>query len=184
MRRVVRRWLPDREVIRGNRWLAPFQNSLLHPRMWHLNRRSAAGGVALGLFCGLVPGPFQMLSAALGALAFRVNLPLALILTLYTNPFTIVPLYLVAYAIGQWVLPGPGQRFMPPPDWGEESFSAWLAMLIDWMAGLGTPLALGLLLLASGLALAGYLLVKLAWRIHLIRAWRRRASRRTQHAVR
>ncbi len=39
-------------------------------------------------------------------------------------------------------------------------------------------LALGLVLLASGLALAGYVLVKLAWRIYLVRAWRQRGRER------
>jgi len=130
------------------------------------------------MFCGLIPGPLQMLGAAICAVVFRVNLPLAMLTTVYTNPFTIVPLYVVAYAIGQWVLPGPTQRFVPPPDWGEESFMAWIASLIDWMAGLGTPLALGLVLLATILAVAGYLLVKLAWRIYLVRAWRRRGRQR------
>ena len=93
MRKHLRKFLPDHEAIRANRWLAPFENTLLHPRLWHLNRHSAAGGVAVGLFCGLIPGPFQMLGAAIGAVAFRVNLPLALLTTLYTNPLTIVPLY-------------------------------------------------------------------------------------------
>jgi hypothetical protein len=111
-----------------------------------------------------------MLGAAICAVVFRVNLPLALLTTLYTNPFTIVPLYIVAFAIGQWVLPGPGQRFVPPPEWGDESILAWARALADWMIGLGTPLALGLVLLASGLALAGYALVRVAWRIYLIRA--------------
>ena len=119
-----------------------------------------------------------MLGAAICAVVFRVNLPLAMLTTVYTNPFTIVPLYVVAYAIGQWVLPGPTQRFVPPPDWGEESFMAWVGSLFDWMAGLGTPLALGLVLLATILAVAGYLLVKLAWRIYLVRAWRRRGRQR------
>lgn len=178
MRRHLHKFLPDHEAIRGNRWLAPFENTLLHPRLWHLNRRSAAGAVAAGMFCGLIPGPLQMLGAAICAVVFRVNLPLAMLTTVYTNPFTIVPLYVVAYAIGQWVLPGPTQRFVPPPDWGEESFMAWIASLIDWMAGLGTPLALGLVLLATILAVAGYLLVKLAWRIYLVRAWRRRGRQR------
>ena len=90
----------------ANRWLAPFENTLLHPRLWDLNRHSAAGAVAAGLFCGLIPGPLQMLGAAICAVVFRVNLPLALLTTLYTNPFTIVPLYIAAFAIGQWVLPG------------------------------------------------------------------------------
>ncbi len=178
MRRQIRHYLPDHEAIRGNRWLRPFQNTLLHPRLWDLNRHSAAGAVAAGMFCGLIPGPLQMLGAAICAVVFRVNLPLAMLTTVYTNPFTIVPLYVVAYAIGQWVLPGPAQRFVPPPDWGEESFTAWMASLIDWMAGLGTPLAVGLVLLAAILAVAGYLLVKLAWRIYLVRAWRRRGRQR------
>ena len=178
MRREIRKYLPDHEAIRNNRWLAPFENTLLHPRLWDLNRRSAAGAVAAGMFCGLIPGPLQMLGAVICAAVFRVNLPLAMLTTFYTNPFTIVPLYVVAYAIGQWVIPGPGQRFVPPPDWGDESFTAWIRILIDWMAGLGAPLALGLVLLASGLALAGYVLVKLAWRIYLVRALNHRRRER------
>jgi len=177
MRRHIRKFLPDHEAIRGNRWLAPFANTLLHPRLWDLNRHSAAGAVAAGLFCGLIPGPLQILGATICAVLFRVNLPLAMLATFYTNPFTIVPLYIVAYAIGQWALPGVGQRFVPPPEWGDESFVSWTEALIDWMIGLGTPLAVGLVLLASGLAVAGYFLVKLAWRIYLIRAWRRRSLR-------
>lgn len=174
MRRQIRRFLPDHEAIRGNRWLAPFENTLLHPRLWDLNRHSAAGAVAVGLFCGLIPGPLQMLGAAICAVMFRVNLPLAMLTTIYTNPFTIVPLYIAAFTIGQWVLPGPGHRFIEPPEPGDAGFVAWLQALVHWMAGLGAPLALGLLLLASGLALTGYLLMQIAWRAYLIRAWRRR----------
>ncbi|OHC72897.1 MAG: hypothetical protein A3H93_07260 [Rhodocyclales bacterium RIFCSPLOWO2_02_FULL_63_24] len=171
MRRQLRKVLPSHEAVRTNRWLAPFESTLLHPRLWHLNRHSVAGAVAAGLFCGLIPGPFQMLGAALCALVFRVNLPLALLTTLYTNPFTIVPLYVVAFTLGQWVLVGDGRRFVAPPELGGGG-------LIDWMIGLGAPLALGLLLLAAGLAVSGYFLVRLAWRIYLVRAWHRRRRRR------
>jgi uncharacterized protein (DUF2062 family) len=177
MRHRIRKFLPDHEAIRGNRWLAPFENTLLHPRLWHINRRSAAGAVAAGMFCGLIPGPLQMLGAAICAVIFRVNLPLAMLTTIYTNPFTIVPLYIVAFAIGQWVLPGQGGRFVTPPEWGDESFLVWIRALTDWMLGLGTPLALGLVLLALGLALAGYSLVRVAWRIYLVRSWHRRRQR-------
>lgn len=177
MRRHIRKLLPDHEAIRSNRWLAPFENTLLHPRLWHLNRHSAAGAVAAGMFCGLIPGPFQMMGAAICAVVFRVNLPLAMFTTLYTNPFTIVPLYIVAFAIGKWALPGGNERFVAPPEPGAEGLIAWIRSLIDWMIGLGMPLALGLLLLALGLAIAGYFSVRLAWRIYLIRAWHRRGKR-------
>ncbi|MBP6070711.1 MAG: DUF2062 domain-containing protein, partial [Candidatus Accumulibacter sp.] len=53
----------------------------------------------------------------------------------------------------------------------------WMQALVEWMVGLGAPLALGLVLLALGLALAGYLLVRVAWRIYLVRAWHRRHRR-------
>jgi uncharacterized protein (DUF2062 family) len=42
------------------------------------------------------------------------------------------------------------------------------------MADLGRPLALGLVVLASGLAVAGYLLTRLAWRAYLVHHWHRR----------
>ena len=178
MRKLLRTYLPDPSAVRNNRWMRPFANTLLHPRLWHLNRHSAAGGVAVGLFCGLIPGPLQMLGAALCCIVLRVNLPLALLSTLYTNPFTIVPLYLLGFQIGDWLL-GTGGAFSPPPAWGELSFSAWLSAGLDWLVGLGKPLALGLLLLASGLATVGYFAVKGVWRIHLLRAIERRRSRRT-----
>jgi uncharacterized protein (DUF2062 family) len=49
--------------------------------------------------------------------------------------------------------------------------------LIDWMLGLGAPLAVGLVLLAAGLALAGYVLIRATWRIYLVRVWHQRRQR-------
>ncbi|MFA7267892.1 MAG: DUF2062 domain-containing protein [Sterolibacterium sp.] len=176
MRKQFKKFLPDHRTLIANRWLAPFGSSLLHPRLWHLNRRSAAGAVAAGIFCGLIPAPFQMLSAAICAVIFRVNLPLAILTTLYTNPLTIVPLYIVAFALGQMALGefGSGKAFILPPDYGTAGLWAWIGALIDWMIGLGTPLALGLVLLGALLAVAGYIAVRFFWRIYLLRAWRRR----------
>lgn len=174
MRRWLRRLLPDHGAVHGNRWLAPFRSTLLHPRLWHINRRSAAGGIAAGLFCGLIPGPFQMLGAAICAVVFRINLPVALLTTLYTNPFTIVPLYVAAYGLGKAVLPGNGQLFVPPPEYGDRGLLSWLGDLADWMLLLGQPLALGLVLLATGLAALGYAATRLAWRLYLVRARRQR----------
>lgn len=169
--------MPDHGAVRDNRWLAPFRNSLLHPRLWHLNRHSVAGGVAVGLFCGLIPGPFQMLGAAICAVIFRINLPLALVTTLYTNPFTIVPLYLLAYAIGNLLLGG-SAPFIPPPRYGDASLAAWLGQLIDWLGHLGLPLALGLVLLATTLAAGGYIGMRVAWRLHLLSQIKKRRLRK------
>jgi uncharacterized protein (DUF2062 family) len=176
MRKQIRRFLPSHEAVHNNRWLAPFANTLLHPRLWHLNRHSAAGAVAAGLFCGLIPGPLQMFGAALCCLVFRVNLPLALVTTLYTNPLTIVPLYIAAYAIGDFIL-GTGIALPPPPAYDFRNPGGWIQAMSTWTYGLGKPLLIGLVLLASGLAVAGYFATKTAWRWHLVRAWKRRQRR-------
>ncbi len=176
MRKHLKKYLPDPSAISENRWLRPFHNSLLHPRLWHLNRHSAAGAVATGLACGLIPGPFQMLGAALCALLFRVNLPLAMFVTLYTNPFTIVPLYLLAYELGRLAL-GERGAFSAPPDFVLGHLAEWGQAMLVWMAGVGKPLGLGLIVLAAGLAVLGYFAVKLAWRLYLVAAWRRRRLR-------
>lgn len=178
MRRTLKKYLPDHQAIQKNRWLRPFASSLLHPRLWHLNRRSAAGAVAAGLLCGLIPGPLQVISAAGCALFFRVNLPLALLVTLYTNPLTIVPLYLLAYQIGRMLI-GDHNGFIAPPEFSAINFVGWTEAMQGWMLIVAKPLGIGLVVLAISLAVAGYFLTKAVWRIYLIRAWhRRRKSRR------
>ena len=177
-RRFLRRLLPSHESIRQNRHIARFGALLHHPNLWHLNRHSVAGGIAIGLFAGLVPGPLQMLTAAILAVPLRVNLPVALVTTLYTNPLTIGPLYVIAYSIGTLFVPGGSTLLSHPPGLEWSNFGAWLRALFEWTLSLGKPLAVGLLALASALAMAGYVLVQVGWRAYVIVAWRRRRRRR------
>ncbi len=149
-----------------------------HPNLWHLHRRSVAAGVGIGLFAGLIPGPLQMIGGALLAVLFRANLPVALATTFYTNPFTIAPLYFVAYELGAFVT---GQqegvnsaRFALP----DMSWDDWFSVLLDWFISLGKPFAVGLPLLAVILAITGYFAVRVFWRVAVVLAWRRRAAQR------
>ncbi|HKO67206.1 MAG TPA: DUF2062 domain-containing protein [Burkholderiaceae bacterium] len=177
-RKFFRKVMPNVDKVREVKALSMFGDALFHPALWHLNRRSAAGGVAVGLFCGLIPGPLQMLGAAIVCVFVRVNLPLALVTTLYTNPVTIVPLYLIAYEIGEFTL-GSGGFAKPPalPEWQWTHMIESMEAIGHWMMSLGAPLALGLLLLASMLAALGYLTVRGIWSIYLRRAWRARRHR-------
>ena len=172
-RKRLRQLLPDHAAIRGNRWVARFGARLQHHNLWHLHRRSVAGGIAVGLFAGLIPGsnPVQFTAGALLAIWLRVNLPLAVLVTLYSNPFTIVPLYLAAYELGQLVL-GESGGGLPAFDVSGDSAGAWLRAALDWLITVGKPL------LAVMLAAAGYLLVRVAWRCHAVLMWRRRARPR------
>src|SRR3979409_2600182 len=110
-RKFFQKYLPSHETIRQNRYLARFGTLLHHPNLWHLNRHSVAGGVGIGLFSRPGARPFSMLNPAVLAVPLRVNLPVALATTLYTNPLTIGPLYVIAYWIGTLVVPGDNAPF-------------------------------------------------------------------------
>jgi uncharacterized protein (DUF2062 family) len=169
MRKFIRERLPDHNTILRQRWIQPVRHWLRHPNLWHLHRRSVAGGVAIGMFCGLIPGPLQMISAALLAVLFRVNLPVAMFTTLYTNPFTIVPLYLLAYEIGSLVIGGTSGSVVPVfPElhWHDGITQVW-----TWLMALGKPLLIGLPLLAVGLAVIGYVAVRIFWRVLVLWKW-------------
>lgn len=173
-RKFFRKYLPEPEAILARRWAAPFRPWLGHPNLWHLNRRSVPGAVAIGLFCGLIPGPLQMLGAFLLAVPLRCNVPVALAMTFYTNPLTIVPLYLIAYAYGRAILGQSGpQPHITPYEWDWSLAAFW-----QWAMSLGKPLGIGLLALALTLAVLGYFITELAWRLYVVAAWRRRLSRR------
>jgi uncharacterized protein (DUF2062 family) len=180
-RKFFRKYLPSHESVRSNRHIARFGGFLQHPNLWHLNRRSVAGGVAVGMFSGLIPGPFQMLTAALLAVPLRVNLPVALATTLYTNPFTIGPLYVLAYLIGRFIIGRNGAPLSSPPEMEWSQLGASLEAFLRWTWSMGTPLAVGLVALALGLAALGYACVHIGWRAYVIRAWRKRRQLRKQH---
>ncbi len=184
-RKFFRRYLPSHESVRNNRHLSRFGPRLQHPNLWHLNRRSVAGGVAAGLFAGLVPGsnPVQFLAAALIAVVWKVNLPIAIAVTLYSNPFTVVPLYYAAFKLGQLVLMQHNEPFPELDDvFAGHTWHEWLPALIDWLGHLGKPLLVGVPLLAVLLAVIGYFAVDWSWRGYVGVAWKRRKHRRRRHA--
>jgi uncharacterized protein len=178
VRKHLHRYLPSPEAILAKPWCAPFRPWLAHPNLWHLNRRSVAGAVAIGLFAGLIPGPFQMLGALLLAIPLRRNIPVALAVTFYTNPFTIVPLYLLAYGYGRLLLRGRWEANVVPFEWDWGNFLASIDGLWHWALSLGRPLVVGLIALAITLAILGYVIVDLAWRTHVAMSWRRRTRSR------
>lgn len=179
-RKYFKKFLPGHDTVKQSRWIKPFGEWLHHPNLWHLHRRSVAGGVAAGMFCGLIPGPFQMIGAALAAVMFRVNLPVAVFTTLYTNPLTLAPLYMLAYELGSFVI-GQGNGLsgasLAFPEMGWDN---WFTVLLDWVVSLGKPLAFGLLLLAIIFSVVGYFAVRVLWYAVVVWEWRRRAQRRAK----
>jgi uncharacterized protein (DUF2062 family) len=182
LRKYLRKFLPDHETVTQSRWIGPFGSWLHHPNLWHLHRRSVAGGVAAGMFCGLIPGPLQMVGAAIMSVLFRVNLPVAMFTTLYTNPFTILPLYWVAYKIGAFVTGRQDDATLSHLVIPEMNWNNWHAILPKWLLTLGEPFAIGLLLLATLLAVAGYFATRVLWYWVVMSEWKKRAARRKKAA--
>ena len=176
MRKTLKRLLPDHQTVSANRWLRPFASTLLHPRLWHLNRHSAAGAVAVGMFCGLIPGPLQIPGTLLVCAWLRGNIVAGGVATFYTNPLTTVPLYALAFYLGALVMPGtqtlPAWSSVVPG--GDFSVQA----LGTWMQALGTPLLVGLPTLGLVMAVLGYATVQLLWLAPALQRKRRLARSR------
>lgn len=179
LRKHIKKYLPSHESIKQNRFIGLFGSFLHHHNLWHLHRRSVAGGVAVGFFAGLIPGsnPVQFFFAALFAIVFKVNLPVAVFTTLYSNPLTIVPIYIVAYAIGEFVI-GNGTGNLPQVELHllDKNIGEWLPALVDWAVSLGKPLLVGIFLLALLLSITSYFAVRGVWRLYVVYEWRKRAK--------
>ncbi len=183
MKRYLRRKLPRPELITENRylrWLAPW---LGHPRLWHLHRRSVALGVAIGFVTGLIPGPVQILLAVLIAIPLRANILAAAAATLYTNPLTFIPLYILAYSIGT-IVTGESMRNIAPPELTLSlSFTQlWRIVpdMFNWFVSLGPTLLIGLAIQSVIFAIVGYFGTMLIWRCVVSTMWKRRQRRQQQ----
>lgn len=182
---LLRRYLPDPDKILASPSLGFLGSRLRDPGIWHLNRRSASGAVFWGLFCAFLPMPMQMVPAAVGVVAFRVNLPLTMVLVWLTNPLTWLPCMYLAYTVGTW--------FTGTPGLGMEALGNVIDQISTSLPGVGsgqgleagTPLraylgtfVLGSLVTGLGLGLAGYVAMRSYWRWHVVRAWQQRCRQR------
>lgn len=179
MKRYLRGKLPRPESITENKylkWLSPW---LGHPRLWHLHRRSVALGVAIGMVTGLIPGPVQMLLAILIAIPLRANILAAAFATLYTNPFTFIPLYVLAYSIGTLVT-GESMTNISPPELNFSLAQFWKVIpdIFMWFVSLGPTLLIGLAVQSAIFAIMGYVGTMLLWRCTVSTMWKRRQRAR------
>ncbi|WP_368157334.1 DUF2062 domain-containing protein [Aeromonas sp. R10-2] len=168
-KRLIKRWMPDQQTLKEHKHLRLFGKLLLDANLWHLNRRSAAGAFAVGLFMAWVPLPCQMLLAAGGAILCRVNLPLSVALVWLSNPFTMPPLLYGAYLVGCQLLGHSAQQIEIEFTWD------WLVSVLGTVA---PPLLLGSLILALLSSLIGYTLIRTFWRISTVHQWQKRKMAR------
>ncbi len=172
LRRFFQRILPEHREFREHKQLQILGDILHDPNIFHLTRRSAAGGVAVGLFLAFIPIPGQMLVAALVAIFFRVNLPLAVIFVWVSNPVTIPPLFFLAYKTGNKFLD------MPPIQLEFEFSFVWFSEIA---LDIWQPLLLGCITLGTLAAITGYIAIRLLWRLAIVRKWEERKNNKNNN---
>jgi len=164
-KRILKRWMPDPAKLKSHRHLSLFGKWLNDGNIWHLNRRSAAGAFAVGLFMAWIPVPCQMLLAAGAAIVLRVNLPVSVALVWLTNPLTMPPLFYFAYYCGSHLLGMPPVEFNLTLSW---------ECVLGVMETIGLPFLFGSAVLAIVSSLLGYLIIQGLWRLSIQRRWARR----------
>lgn len=169
-RKLIKKFLPDPEKIKNNRFLNVFGPVIHEPQLWHLTRHSVAKAFLVGLFFAFWPVPFQMVLAAGGAILLRCNLPLSVALVWITNPFTMPFLFGLAYFVGVSALGYEASEFEFELSW------QWLE---NNLATLWQPFLLGCAICAVISAIVGYFAMGIFWRMHIISAWKKRKLRRS-----
>jgi len=168
-RKFFKRMSPSVETLRKQKCLGFLGKSLHDPMLWRLNRHSVALAFAIGLFMMWVPFPPQMVFSAVTAIYFRAHLAISIALVWVTNPITIPPMFYFAYLCGAKILGHQPVQMEFELSW--EWFSHNLSQ--SW-----EPFLLGCLIMAVLSALAGYLVIKLVWRLHIVRRLQERKLKR------
>jgi uncharacterized protein (DUF2062 family) len=133
---------------------------VLDPKLWRLQHEAVARGVAVGTFWAFVIPFAQIVAATAHCVWWRANIPVAAGMTMVTNPVTIGFWLWLAYQLGVLILGEPAATLAPPA-----------TGVLAWVAEFGWPTVLGMGVFAVGGAAAGYVLVKLIWRV---RVWAKR----------
>ena len=174
----LRDHIPTRENIHRHRMLRPFAPHLGQAALWRMTPRSVPRAVALGLFVGIIIPVMHTAIAAILAIPLRANIAITALFTLVVNPLTIPPLYYAAYRIGSWELHHDARLVNPA---AAERFSGELSRMLFWIHEASGPIAVGVLTIAVGAAVLGYLTSGIAWRAWLgSRSRQRRQARRAE----
>ena len=153
----------EREKLIQHRWLKPIAHRLQDPKLWHVQHEAVARGAAIGVFWAFAAPVAQLILSAAHSVWWRANIPVAMAVTLITNPFTIGFWLYLAYELGALLTGAP--PLTRKPEGGN---------LVEWLTSFGWPAVIGMAIFAVGGSIAAYLLVKLGWRL---RVWIKRRRR-------
>lgn len=176
--RIYHANVPSRESLERSRILRPVAHRVLAPALWRFTRRSVPAGVALGLFVGiflLIPG-LQIAGAALLALPFRANVPLAAAMTFLSNPATTPFILAASLYVGNIMLGRSadisGLMAMIEHHASLREWTAWL------LSDAAPALLTGLFVISAISAAIGYVIAIIVWRLRIATKWKLRSRHR------
>ena len=172
-RRQYAKHAPTQEDLRRSPLLKPLGKRIWASELWRFSRRSVPIAVAVGLFVGIVlmiPG-LQIVGAALMAVPFRANIPVAAAMTFVSNPAT-TPFFIIgAIELGNRLGFHADLAAFNRLSTARAPLREWLGWLVSDAA---PALVSGLTLIGLGFAFAGYLLSLVVWRLWIGSKWRSR----------
>jgi uncharacterized protein len=171
------RWrasVPTRTTLAAHPWLKPIAHHVLDPKLWRMHHEAVARGAGIGVFWAFAAPVAQILLAAAHSVWWRGNIPVAVGITLITNPFTVGFWLWLAYKAGSLVLDAP-----PPLPFGQIHGGPGV---LSYLTSIGPPAILGMGMFAVGGSLGAYALVKLVWRLQFWLKHKNRAIRQKKNA--
>jgi uncharacterized protein (DUF2062 family) len=156
---LIKKYLPHPDLITENRWIKLLGPRLQDPGLWHINRRSCSGGIAVGMFCAFIPMPFQMLLAAIGAVLFRSNILVAVPMVWISNPLTMPPMFYFCYLVGAQILNTKANGF---------DFELSFDWLVTGLLEIWQPFLLGCFIVGTIASVASFVLIRVLWRFHIL----------------
>ena len=168
LRRRLQKIVPAPQSLQQRWFLRPFGQRLADPQLWSLHRRGVTYAFGVGLAICFLPLPVHLPLAATVALLWRLNIPVACGTTFLVNPFTVWPVYYLAYRVGAALLQSPRQHFHFHLSW------AWLR---HGLTPMWAPFIIGCVVCGVLCGVAGWAALELLWR------WSVRSRYRSRHAA-
>ncbi len=168
-RRFFRKFAFKRHELSERWFMTPFRHLLHDHRLWGIRRKTVVPAFSLGLFIACLPFPGHFVSAALAALALRINIPVASVATFVVNPLTVGPIFYFEYQLGALLL-------------AIESGPPEFELSIDWVThtfiSIWQPMLLGSVLVGAVIALLSFVALDGLWRNSLANYKARKRSGR------
>lgn len=168
-RRFFKKLAIKRTAFHDQPVMQPFRHLLGDHRLWAIRRQTVVPAFALGVFFAFMPFPGHPIWATLAALWRRVNIPVAAVTTLISNPVTMPVMYYSAYRVGAYLLRIPPESI---------EFEMSLEWVTNVLVGIWQPLLLGCVLVGAIASLVAYAVLDLLWRRSVARYKLRKREQR------